>query len=138
MIRIVAVGRLRNPALLELAEDYRRRIGRFAPLEIVEVADRGPRAEASLLLKAARGHPRLACDEGGENLDSRGFSQLLTTGSPCFLLGGPDGLDEEVLQRSDRVVSLSPLTFPHELARVILLEQIYRGLTLLRGHPYHR
>ncbi len=138
MIRIVAVGRLKNRAFLEAAEDYRRRIQRFAPLEIREVAVRGKEAEGKLLLSAAAGRPLLACHAAGEPVDSTAFARWLSTGSPCFLVGGPDGLADAVLEACDQALSLSPLTFPHELARVILLEQIYRGLTRRAGHPYPR
>ena len=139
MIRVVAVGRIKAPHYRQAVEDYRKRITRFADIEITELTGRGSRVEGRLLLEAASGHPVIACSPEGEALDSRRFSALLGRhGSPCFLLGGPDGLAPPVLESSDRVLSLSPLTFPHELAQVILLEQIYRGLSLLRGHPYHR
>ena len=139
MIRVVAVGRLKAPYYRQAMEDYRRRISHFARLEITEVIGRGPLPEGRLLLDAAAGEPVIACDPQGEAFDSRHLSALLGRhGSPCFLLGGPEGLSSAVLEQSGRILSLSPLTFPHELARVILLEQIYRGLSLLRGHPYHR
>jgi 23S rRNA (pseudouridine1915-N3)-methyltransferase len=81
----------------------------------------------------------VALDERGENPTSREFSTLVTShGSLVFLIGGPDGLGEAARRRADHVLSLSRLTFPHELARVLLLEQVYRGLSIARGGKYHR
>jgi 23S rRNA (pseudouridine1915-N3)-methyltransferase len=139
MIRVVAVGRLKARWAQEACADYARRAGRFAHLEVIEVPDREPVEEGRRLLEAARGEPRLACDPAGELLSSEDLARLLGRfGSPCFLIGGPDGLSAEVTARCDRSLSLGPLTLPHELARLVLLEQIYRGLSILKGHPYHR
>ena len=84
-----------------------------------------------------RGARLVALDERGRDLDTRAFSQLLLQ-ETVFLIGGPDGLDENVKKDAALVVRLSSLTLPHALAQVLLLEQLYRAATLLTGHPYHR
>ncbi len=143
MLRIMAVGRMKDRRLADLAGDYQRRIRSLGKLEIRELKDAGPDREARAMLAglgSARGNRLVvALDEHGPPLDSRGFAALLGKhGSITFLIGGPDGLGEEALQRADLTLSLSALTFTHEMARVLLLEQIYRGLGILAGRPYHR
>jgi 23S rRNA (pseudouridine1915-N3)-methyltransferase len=143
MIRIIAVGRLRDRRLADLAGDYQLRIRSLAPLEVVELKDQTPAREARQFLNrlgpAGGNEVVIALDERGEAIDSLGLAKLLGRhGSLAFLVGGTDGLTDEVRQRADRVLRLSRLTLTHEWARVLLLEQIYRGLSILRGLPYHR
>ncbi len=143
MIRIIAVGRLRDRRLADLAADYQRRIAPLAPLTVVELKDQTPAREARQFLErlgAPGGHELVvALDERGDAIDSRGLSALLGAhGSLAFLIGGADGLAPSVRERADRTVRLTRLTLTHEWARALLLEQVYRGLTILRGMPYHR
>jgi 23S rRNA (pseudouridine1915-N3)-methyltransferase len=132
-IVVVAVGRLRPP-FADDVQHYQQLIARHARLELVEVredeqvARRVPeRAFISLL------------HSGGEQMDSLGFSRFLEARRQsgrdlCFVVGGPFGLElEEVEHR----LSLGELTLPHQLARVVLLEQLYRGHKILAGEPYH-
>lgn len=134
-ITVVAVGRLRPP-FADDVQHYQRLIARHARLELVEVSDdehvgrRLPeRAFVSVL------------DLGGESMDSMRFSRFLeerrTSGRDlCFVIGGPFGFGVE-LQRVDHRLSLGAITLPHQLARVVLLEQLYRGHKILAGEPYH-
>lgn len=139
MIRLLAVGKLKDASLTTLCADFAQRITRWAKLEIVELKDQGPDREAEAMLAKLGGGPVYALDERGDALDSRRLSKLLAAhGSPTFLIGGPDGLGDAAKTRADRRLSLSPMTFTHETARYLLLEQIYRGLAIDRGHPYHR
>lgn len=142
MIRIIAVGKLKNQHLAGLADDYRRRLRPYTQLEVVELRDQDPAREARQMLDhlGRGGGPHLvALDERGRDLSSQDLADVLGAhGSLGFLVGGADGLTDEVRQRADLVFSLSRLTFTHEMARVLLLEQIYRGFTILRGLPYHR
>jgi len=143
MIRIVAVGRLKDRRLADLADDYQRRIRPLAPLTVTELKDQTPDREARQFLEvlgAPGGHTLVvALDERGESVDSRGLAELIGGhGSLTFLVGGADGLAESVRARADRRLQLSRLTLTHEWARVLLLEQVYRGLSILRGLPYHR
>lgn len=143
MIRILAVGRLKDARLAGLANEFAQRIRPWSDLEIVELKDQGPEREGAAMLARlgpASGHGlTVAMDERGDAVSSRDLAALLGAhGSLTFLIGGPDGLSPALRERADRLLSLSPLTFTHETARFLLLEQIYRGLAILRGHPYHR
>jgi 23S rRNA (pseudouridine1915-N3)-methyltransferase len=129
-LRVVAVAP-RLPAWAEAAcAEYARRM------------PRGYEVERIFLKKNPAGLPRkggtfIALDERGEDLTTRQFAALLAAGT-TFVIGGADGLPDEVKKRADRLLRLSSLTLPHALAQVVLLEQIYRAATLLTGHPYHR
>ena len=143
MIRILAVGKMKDRRLGDLAADYARRIRPMARLEIVELRDQTPPKEARQLLDRLGppdGHELvIALDERGEPRNSEQLAAVLGGhGSVTFLIGGADGLAEEVRQRADLVLRLSRLTLTHEWARALLLEQVYRGLSILRGMPYHR
>ena len=141
-----------------MRERYRERVealGRssgFAPLEIVEIRESRARRDADRRAEEARailatGGPTalVAFDERGTPLTSEGFAERLArlarsrpaVGS-AFVIGGADGLDPSVRERAALVLSFGALTLPHQLVRVLVLEQLYRGLTILAGHPYHR
>lgn len=135
---VVAVGRLRNAGLRATCDEYLKRLRRYARVEEREVKDeaRLPEAipgEARLVALSRRGDEwtstELARRTSGWDQDGRDVA---------FAIGGAAGLPAALLRRAERVWSLSPLTFPHELARVILLEQLYRAFTIRRGEPYHR
>ena len=143
MIRVLAVGKLKDRRLIALADDYRRRLRPLTTLREVELRDQDPGREGRQMLDQLAppgGHERvIALDERGDQLTSRDLARILGDhGSIAFLIGGADGLSPAVRDRADQLLSLSRLTFPHELARVLLLEQIYRGFSILRGSPYHR
>lgn len=143
MIRIVAVGRMKDKRLAALLEDFLQRIRPLAPVGTLEIRDSEPGREGREMV-ARLGSPRgrelvVALDEGGDDLTSAEFAELLGAhGSIAFLVGGADGLGPEARDRADRTLRLSSMTLTHELARVLLAEQIYRGLSILRGKPYHR
>jgi len=111
--------------------------------EIIELKDTQPDKEAREMLAklGSSGGNQLvvAMDEHGEDLTSTQLADLLGQhGNICFLIGSADGLGTEAKNRANRTIRLSSLTMTHEMARVLLLEQIYRGLSILRGKPYHR
>jgi 23S rRNA (pseudouridine1915-N3)-methyltransferase len=137
------------------ADRYLNRIKHFFPFEVVEVAsDRGRQAQSDVAIMRAQSARLLAAipdrgytvvlDERGQTFDSLKFSkwlERLTIDSPHgvnFVVGGDIGLDATIKQRADKLLSLSPMTLPHQFARVILLEQIYRACTLMRNIPYHK
>jgi 23S rRNA (pseudouridine1915-N3)-methyltransferase len=143
VLRIIVIGKCRDRRLAALADDYVARIRPLAPVEVIELKDADPRREAADMVRrlgardAAR--PVIALDERGEDLATVDLARLLGAhGSLAFLVGGADGLGDEARARADRTLRLSSLTLTHEMARVLLLEQVYRGLTILRGLPYHR
>ena len=137
------------------AERYLSRIRHFYPVEVLEVAsERGRQAQSDVAIMRAQSARLLAAipdrgyvvvlDERGQLLDSLKFSkwvEKLTIDSPYgvnFVVGGDVGFDESVRKRADKLLALSPMTLPHQFARVILLEQIYRACTLIRNISYHK
>jgi 23S rRNA (pseudouridine1915-N3)-methyltransferase len=143
MIRVLAVGKVKECRLAGLMSDYGRRIGRMASFEVIEVRDSTPEHEAEEMLgwlKSPAGHELVvAVDEKGTETTSEQLAELLGGhGSVTFLVGGPDGLGASARDRAHRTLKLSALTLTHEMARLLLIEQVYRALTILRNQPYHR
>ena len=150
MITIVAVGRLKAGPLKDLCDEFRRRIP--LPLVIREVEVRRPvsgderkQREAELILKEVpKGALIVALDERGKAYDSAGFAKQFAAwrersgDNLAFIIGGADGLAPAVLERAAARLALGTMTWPHMLARAMLLEQLYRAHTILTGHPYHR
>ena len=127
------IGKARDPHANAMAEEYIKRSTRFAKCEMREIDPR----RFDPFAKHQAGS-KILLDPGGRVVDSAGFVQLVGERDLIFVIGGADGLPVEWRSRADLLISLSPLTMPHELARVVLAEQIYRALTTLRGHPYPR
>ncbi|GLV48516.1 ribosomal RNA large subunit methyltransferase H [Thermus sp. LT1-2-5] len=133
-LRVVAVGKPRLAYARLGVEEYARRIGRYAPLEVLF-------AKEEDLLAKAEGYRKVVLDERGKLLSTEGFLRLLQGWEGekvAFLVGGSEGHSEAVRKAADFLLSLSPLTLQHELALLVLMEQLYRVLTLRAGHPYHR
>lgn len=157
-ISILAVGKLKENYLKEGIIEYKKRLKRFCNLEIIEVADeKAPEtlspAERDIVLKK-EGERLLgkiesksiviALDVYGKKMSSEGFASTINrymmsgTSDITFIIGGSLGLDEAVLKRADLKLSLSDMTFPHQLTRLILLEQIYRAFKIIYGETYHK
>ncbi|MCU0224134.1 MAG: 23S rRNA (pseudouridine(1915)-N(3))-methyltransferase RlmH [Acidobacteria bacterium] len=147
---VAAVGRTRRGPYLELEEDYLARIARLAPVRRAAVAQsrrasagerRREEGAALAALAPARG-TLVALDSRGKSLSSAELARRLARwrerGETVFAVGGPDGLDETLIQAADFTLAFGPLTLPHELALVVLLEQLYRALSDAAGHPYGR
>lgn len=143
MIRIIAVGKMKDKRLAGLADDFLRRLRPMAPVEVIELKDSQIEKEGREMvskLGSAQGSTLVvAMDEKGNDLTSEGFAQLLGKhGSITLLIGGADGLGTAALKRADMTLKLSSMTWTHEMARVLLIEQVYRGFSILKGRPYHR
>ncbi len=143
MIRVIAIGKLKDRRVAGLVEEYARRMSGLAPFSQIELRDEDPDREARAMLDrlgSAAGHELVvALDERGDDLTSRQLAELLGRhGAVAFLIGGPDGLGQAARARADVTLRLSSLTLPHELARLLLVEQIYRALTILHNRRYHR
>ncbi len=135
---VVAVGRIRDAALRATADEYVRRLRRYTHIEEREAKDEARLSGA--IPEAAR---LVALSRAGEPWSSAELSRLTAHWDQdgravALVIGAADGLPAELLERAERAWSLSALTFPHELARVIVLEQLYRAFTIRRGEPYHR
>lgn len=157
-LSIAAIGKLKAGPERELYQHYAGRltsagkvmnIGPLALLEVAEsrkrsVEERRAEEAEKLLSKVPAGATFIALDEKGDALTSAGIARLLQDARDggmsalAFILGGPDGLAEGVRQKAAKTVSLGAITLPHGLARVLLAEQLYRAVTILTGHPYHR
>lgn len=132
------IGRAKDPHANALADDYMARVSRYVQAQMTEV--RPERTNIRVKHPTAR---KVFLDPAGQALDSAGFTALvgrseLEARDLLFLVGGHDGLPHGWSAHADMLLSLSPMTMPHELARAVLAEQIYRAFTTLRGHPYPR
>lgn len=138
-IRIIAVGKVRKGWVQEGVALYRKRL---PGLVITELKDSSMAKEAEAITAALHTDERLVVlTEEGRSVDSIAFAeQLRGSGSDrlAFVIGGADGLDPGLKARASWRLSLSPMTFPHELARLLLLEQLYRATSILQGGPYHK
>ena len=156
-IKILAVGKIKERALSELIGEYVKRLGRYCSIEIVEVADESIAARESeaevrmhLLAEAGRvlerrrtGSYAVALDMRGNPLNSIEFSDKLNSligrySEIEFIIGGSHGLHPDMTAHADYVFSMSELTFPHQLARLILLEQLYRAFKIIGNETYHK
>lgn len=152
-LKIITVGR-RPPHWVQAGfDEFASRMPRYLPLELVEISpgaarrsgdvDRAREQEADALLAAARSARVIALDERGAAWTTRDLAGRLEGfmqggGDVAFLVGGADGLADRCRAQAMHTWSLSALTLPHLLVRVVLAEQLYRAFTLLDGHPYHR
>jgi 23S rRNA (pseudouridine1915-N3)-methyltransferase len=142
-VRIAWIGRTKDPAIQSLTADYLRRIKQYADVDALAL--NGEEALLKLLPRTANqpASTLVALDRTGEQMSSEELAHFLerhqnTNPQPLlFAVGAADGLSRQTLDRASVVLSLGKITLPHELARVVLLEQIYRGFTILKGHPYH-
>ena len=157
-IRIICVGRLKEKFYTDAVNEFRKRLGRFAEVEITELADeRAPEglspaeleqvkaAECSRILeKISREDTVIALDIAGKQLSSPELADKLSyymlngRSRLVFVIGGSNGLSEDVKRRADMRLSFSEMTFPHQLMRVILSEQIYRSYRIINHEPYHK
>jgi 23S rRNA (pseudouridine1915-N3)-methyltransferase len=141
-IAIIAVGKVKQAGLRAELDDYLGRLKRFATTTEVELKDA---PEKELIPRFEKAIPTrtkvIALEVGGRMMDSHALARFVADlerdpGSAAFLIGGAYGLPPEVSKRADVQLSLSPLTLPHRLARVLLAEQLYRAYTILRNEPY--
>ncbi len=137
MIRIVCVGKIKME-WKNLQEEFLKRIRKFSKTEIVEIKEgREKEIEKVLRREKERGAYLIVLDERGEQLTSEEFASVLEKSNYIvFFIGGKEGVGEGIKRKSDFTLSLSRMTFSHQLARIILLEQIYRAFCILHNHPY--
>jgi len=153
-IRLLAVGQKMPDWVTTGYLDYAKRLTDDVRLELVEIpaakrsknseVDKMKQQEGEALLAAINTNERvIALEVGGKEHSTHALSQQMNDWlqggkNICLLVGGPDGLSPDVIKRADALWSLSLLTLPHPLVRILLAEQLYRAWTLLKGHPYHR
>ena len=140
-LHVLAIGRLKEQHWAAAEAEYVKRLRHYAPLEVREVKD-----EAALVAALPARARLLALDERGENLSSEELARKVIAaeeqhggGAPlCFAIGGAEGFSPGLRARAARLLAFGRITLPHRLARVVLLEQLYRAYTILRGEPYHK
>ena len=157
-ITILCVGQIKEKYFRDAIAEYQKRLSRYCKLQMIEVADEKTKENASEaendLIRKKEGERLLkhikdsdyciTLEIDGKMLTSEGLSKeidrlgLAGKSSLVFVIGGSIGLDTAVLKRSDYALSFSKMTFPHQLMRVILLEEIYRSYRIMRGEPYHK
>ena len=152
-VLVIVVGKPREPGLAAAIEELETRAARYWPLDVHEVREEPARGASAdlvreregerLLAKVPSGVDVVACDVAGTAMTSDAFAQWLqrtreSARSVALLIGGAYGLSESVRARSKTRLSLAPWTLPHELARLVLAEQLYRAGTIVRGEPYHK
>jgi len=152
-LQILAVGRLKDAAARGLCDDYAARIRRYQKLEIQEARESGKSDRDAAQSRRIEGEALLRLIPSGSRLytltrTGRAYSsEELATAlerwradarDVALVIGGAHGVDEAVLSKSEGIISLSSMTLPHEIARLVLLEQLYRACTILRGEPYHK
>jgi len=155
IVQILSVGENKNPYLREGESDFIQRLKHYCRLEIRTVKEEKiqkskdvefvQRSEAKRILDQLQPQSKIiVLDERGELISSMKFSSKIqhwdnqSIQRAVFIIGGPLGLHDSVIQRADWILSLSKMTFTHEMARMLLLEQIYRAYTILRGEKYHK
>ncbi|MCD8238839.1 MAG: 23S rRNA (pseudouridine(1915)-N(3))-methyltransferase RlmH [Clostridiales bacterium] len=156
-ITILCVGKIKEKFYRDALEEYKKRLSRYIKLEIIEVPDeKAPESlssaeavkikdkEGERLLSKLKESYVVSLAIEGKQLSSEGFAKMLSekavggTSSITFIIGGSLGLSQNVLNKSDYLLSFSKMTFPHQLMRVILSEQIYRAYRIISGEPYHK
>ena len=157
-ITLICVGKVKERFFREAIEEYAKRLSRYCKLDIIEVADEKTPENASELMEEAIKEKEMEriqnripedayviiLDIWGKKMDSVAFGkkieQLGISGKShlAFVIGGSLGLHQKIKDKADFSVSFSDMTFPHQLMRVILLEQIYRGYRIVKGEPYHK
>ncbi len=153
IITILSVGLPKDTCIGALSSGYLDRIRKFTKIQVKaikqepllpEAGSAALRKEAKKLLELMQGSYNVVLDKDGEMMGSEVFAKFLDmrimggTKSMNIIIGGPSGIDMSVKMKADKVLSLSKMTFPHELTMVIIAEQIYRAYTIMRGLPYHR
>jgi 23S rRNA (pseudouridine1915-N3)-methyltransferase len=150
---LAVVGRAHDAVIGAAIAEYEKRAARYWPLVVKEIREAGGRSVAPTVTRRLEGErllaaclPRgdvVACDERGTSMTSADFAGWLgklrdTGGAVTFVIGGAFGLDDAVRAKATRVLAIAPWTLPHEMARLVLTEQLYRAGTIQRGEPYHK
>lgn len=144
-ITVFAVGKLKEKFWKDACNEYLKRLGRYAKVEVRELPDSTREKEGALLADALPERcPILLLDIKGKELSSEALSaridELSLSGDShlCFVIGGSDGVTDEIKKMTTQRISFGPITLPHNLARVVLLEQLYRAMKISRNEPYHK
>lgn len=143
MIRIICVGKLKEKYLVDACLEYTKRISKYSKIEIIELKDSNIKEEKDNILKYINKDYIITLEIEGDMVDSPTLAKkidniFLNNSNITFIIGGSDGLHDNIKKISNYKLSFSKLTFPHQLFRVMLLEQIYRSFKILNNETYHK
>ena len=143
MIRIICVGKLKEKYLVDACLEYTKRISKYSKIEIIELKDSNIKEEKDNILKYINKDYIITLEIEGDAIDSSTLAKkidniFLNNSNITFIIGGSDGLHDDIKKISNYKLSFSKLTFPHQLFRVMLLEQIYRSFKILNNETYHK
>ncbi len=141
-IRILAVGKIKEQFTKQWIAEFEKRLTKYCALETVEIKESTPLKEGESLLKLLKDDYAIAFDVNGSFATSTEFASLIKQHmldhNIAIVIGGPDGLSMPVLLRANQKISLSRMTFTHQLARLLVMEQVYRAFTIMKGEKYHK
>lgn len=144
MIKIICVGKLKEKYLIDLVNDYVKRVNKYHKLKLIEIKDSNIKSEALEIEKHIQSKDFIVTMEiDGKKINSIDLSKkidswLMTYGNITFIIGGSDGIDESIKKNSNYALSFSDLTFPHGLFRGFLIEQLYRSFKIINNETYHK
>jgi len=141
-IKIAWIGKTKEPAIQSLTDEYLKRISRYAHVDGLSLKDESALIALVRGEKAKDRHKLILLDSRGKQFSSEGLAEFIGADqvnaiSLLFAIGGSDGFTDKARRQANLILALGKMTLPHELARVVLLEQIYRAFTILKNHPYH-
>lgn len=145
-INIICVGNLRENYWKEAALEYQKRLQKYCDLNIYEIKESDKEIESAFLLNRINQNSKefiILCDIFGQKISSVQFSgvlydKLCLNSGITIIIGGSDGVNDEIKKRADLLISFSDMTFPHQMFRIILLEQIYRAFKIMKNEKYHK
>jgi 23S rRNA (pseudouridine1915-N3)-methyltransferase len=156
-LKVISIGQLKNNPILEIQKDYESRILNLSksvgiknlvikelPISKKSSIKERQKEEAKIISRhIKKDNLNVFLDGKGENINSVDISKIISKNSfdskdLVFFIGGPDGFDEKIIKVANKIISFGRVTWPHKLIRIMLLEQLYRGITILNNHPYHR
>lgn len=141
MITVIAVGKIKNKCYEDACQEYLKRLSRYDKVRLLVIKDKGVEKEGKEIIEKSEGTFLVALSPVGVEFSSLELSQFLKNcphKNLTFVIGSEEGLSMSVLKKANMLLSLSRMTFPHELARVLLFEQMYRGYTIIKGEKYHK
>ena len=142
MIRLIFVGKTKEKFLKEGILEFLKRMKNYAKVNVLEISDSNTEKEGKRILALLKDDYLIAMAIEGKEFSSEEFADFIKENYPTqnisFVIGSQNGLSDEVLEKANKKISLSKMTFTHEMARLILIEQIYRAFTILHGKSYHK
>jgi|SRR3989338_2894518 len=137
--KLIVVGKLKEAHYKEACQEYLKRLQKYASVEVIEIKDEGKEKEAEKILAKCNNAFVVVLTEEGKQFTSLQFASFIQKRESdiVFILGGPYGLSDQVKKKANLLLSLSAMTLPHELCRVVFLEQLYRAYTILKNEKYH-